>query len=197
MRRLASFFLMFFFVSAFLSAENGQIKNSRISVSGGIYFMQNDVFKQVYGDSAWIFCGEYSYRLPFLLRKHLEIGVEYRFLYDKGKLTVTKESVDLTISDFTLSLRYLFDLNKIILFLGPGVDYRSYKEKYPSPFPVNSVEGSVFGFSFLGGCYFDLFSSFGFKLCAQYSYAKPEEGDGKADIGGIGIKAGLVYQFDF
>ncbi|MFO7980631.1 MAG: outer membrane beta-barrel protein [Candidatus Aminicenantes bacterium] len=197
MRKVIYVFFLFFLISVFLLAENKEAKESRLTISGGTYFMQDDVFKQVYGDSAWIFCGEYSYRLPFLLRKHLEIGVEYRFLYDKGKLTVTKESVDLMISDVNLSLRYLFDLNKFILFLGPGVDYLKYKEKYPPNFPVSSVKGSVLGFSFQGGCYFDFSSSLGIKLSTQYTYAQADEGVVKADIGGIGIKAGLVYRFDF
>jgi len=159
--------------------------------------MKDDVFKQVYGDSAWVFCGEFSYRLPFFLERHLELGIEYRFLSDKGELTVTKEAVDLMISDITLSLRYLFDLNRFILFLGPGVDYLSYKEKYPPDFPVSSVSGSVLGFSFQGGCYYDFSSSLGIKLCAQYVFAEADEGEVKADIGGLGIKAGLVYRFDF
>lgn len=197
MKRFFCCFLMFFLVFIFLLAEDNEVKNSRISVSGGTYFMNDDVFKQVYKDSAWIFCGEYSYRLPFLLKEHLEVGLEYRFLFDKGKLTVTEESVELMMSDFTLSLRYLFDLNRFIFFLGPGVGYSTYKEKYPPAFPVSSVKGSVLAFSFQGGCYFDFLSSLGIKLCTQYSHAQAEEGPVKADIGGIGIKAGIVYRFDF
>lgn len=56
---------------------------------------------------------------------------------------------------------------------------------------------SVLGFSFQGGCYFDFSSSLGIKLSTQYTYAQADEGVVKADIGGIGIKAGLVYRFDF
>ncbi len=179
-----------------LYAGNEEIKSSRLSVAGGAYFMQDEVFKEVYGDSAWVFYGEYSYRLPFLLNRHIEIGVEYRFLSDKGKLTVTKEEVDLAISDFTLSLRYLFDLKRFIIFIGPGLDYIIYKEKYPPTFPVSSTKGSVLGFSFQGGCYYDFSSSLGAKVCVKYSHAQAEEGSVKADLGGIGIKAGLVFRFN-
>ncbi len=196
-KRFFFIFLMIILLFNFLLAEHKELKNSRLSVSGGAYFTKDDVFKQVYGNSAWIFCGGYSYRLPFLLKNHIEVGLDYRFLSDKGELTVTKEPVELMISDVTLSLRYLFDLNKFILFLGPGVDYLEYKEKYPPTFPVSSTKGSVFGFSFQGGCYFDFSSSLGVKLFTLYCSAHAEEETVKADLGGLGVKLGLVYRFNF
>ncbi len=159
--------------------------------------MQDEVFQQVYGTYAWIFCGEYSYRLPFLLKEHLEISLECRFLSDRGELTVTKEPVELMMSDVSFSLKYLFDLNKFILFLGPGINYVTYKEKYPPAFPVSSIKGSVSGYSFQGGCYYDFSSSLGAKLSILYCYARAEEGEVVADIGGLSVKAGLVYRFDF
>ncbi len=189
------FFILFLFAGMLYAGDEG-MKSSRFSVGGGAYFMQDAVFKEVYGDSAWVFFGEYSYRLPFLLNRHIEIGVEYRFLSDKGKLTVTKEEVDLVISDFTFSLRYLFDLKRFIPFIGPGLDYMMYKEKYPPTFPISSTKGSVLGYSFQGGCYYDFSSSLGAKLCVKYSHAQTEEGLVKADIGGIGIKAGLTFRFN-
>lgn len=196
MRKIRTFLLMFFLFSVMIYAGNGEMKSSRLSVSGGVYFMQDEVFKEVYGDSAWVFYGEYSYRLPFLLKRHIEAGIEYRFLSDRGKLTVTKEPVDLVISDVAFSLRYLFDLKRFIPFVGPGLDYVMYKEKYPPTFPVSSTKGSVLGFSFQGGCYYDFSTSLGAKVCVKYSQAQAEEGLVKADIGGIGIKAGLVFRFD-
>ncbi|MCD6518027.1 MAG: porin family protein [Candidatus Aminicenantes bacterium] len=196
MRKAHTCFFMFFLFTAVLYAGNREMKGSRLSVTGGAYFMQDEVFKEVYGDSAWAFYGEYSYRLPFILKQHIEIGVEYRFLSDKGKLTVTKEEVDLMMSDITFSLRYLFDLKRFIPFIGPGLDYIMYKEKYPPTFPVSSTKGSVLGFSFQGGCYYDFSSSLGAKVCVKYSHAQTEEGEVTADIGGIGITAGLVFRFN-
>ncbi|MBD3415220.1 MAG: outer membrane beta-barrel protein [Candidatus Aminicenantes bacterium] len=197
MRRFCIFIFVFVLASSLLWTGTEEVKNSRISISGGAYFLRDDVFKQVYGNHAWIVCGGYSYRLPFLLKNHLEVGVNFRFLSDKGKLTVTKEPVDLVMSDVTLTVKYLFDLNPIIPYAGPGLQYIWYKEEYPPLFPVSSVRGSVAGLSFQAGCYYDFSSSLGIDVSVLYCLARAEEGMVQTDIGGIGIKAGMVYRFDF
>lgn len=196
MRKLLISLLVFFLTSIFLRAEIKEVKNSRISVLRGVYFLQDEVFQQVYGTYAWVSSIGYSYRLPFFLKSQCEVGLDYRFLFDKGELTVTKEPVDLMISDVSLTLKYLFDLKKIIFYFGPGIHYIMVKEKYPDTFPVSSFKDSVSGISLQGGCYYDFSSSWGVKLYVQYCFAQTEKESAKADIGGWGIRTGLVYRFD-
>ena len=80
-------------------------------------------------------------------------------------------------------------------FFGPGIDYILYKEKYPETFPVESMNGSTFGFHVQGGSYFHLSSSLSAILYIKYNIAKAVKEEVKVNLGGTEWALGLVYYF--
>lgn len=186
---------LFFFSVSILSAQPGEKKKTAVGIMGGFYFMQDEVFQESYGKSALFLGAEIPFSLPLKSFKNLEGTFIFRYLNDKGKTSLTEEEIKLNLVFFSFSLRYVMSINKFMPFFGPGIDYILYKEKYPETFPVESMNGSTFGFHVQGGSYFHLSSSLSAILYFKYNIAKTVKEEVKVNLGGTEWALGLVYYF--
>jgi len=128
---LVLFFLLIFFRGA-LIAQPDMEKKWAIGLLSGLYFMQDEVFQEAYGKSALFLGAEIPFHLFPKSLKNMSGAFNFRYLNDKGKTSLTEEEIKLNLIFFSLSLRYVMNFNKFRPFLGPGIDYILYKEKYPS-----------------------------------------------------------------
>lgn len=177
-------------------AKSKQEKNAALGLFSGLYFMQDEVFEEIYGKSSFSMGLEYSFLLPVEAIKSLDVYFGFRYLSDKGKTSFLEEEVKLRIVFFSLAVRYLADLDRFHPFIGPGLDYVVYKETYPADFPVESSEGSMLGFHIQGGTYIDIFDSLAGKVYFKYNFAKTTKEDVKVNLGGVEWGVGLVFRFD-
>ena len=163
----------------------------------GFYFMQDEAFQDIYGKSALFFGGDFSVRLPIKSVKSIDFCLGFKYLQDKGKTDLMEEETKLTITDFSLAVRYLKTLGVMTPFIGPGVNFIHYKETYGPGFPVESMSGSEVGFHIQGGTYINITSSLAAKLYFRYIIAKTrnEEIDLNTNIGGTEWGAGLTFRF--
>jgi hypothetical protein len=190
---------LLFFIPLFLAttvwAQPEKEKKWAIGVLSGLYFMQDEVFQESYGKSALFLGAEIPFRLPLKSFKNLVGVFNFRSMNDKGNTSLTEEEIKLNLIFFSLSLRYVMNFNKFRPFLGPGIDYILYKEKYPETFPVESMNGSTFGFHLQGGSYYHFSSSLSAIIYFKYNMAEALEEEVKVNLGGTEWGVGLVYYF--
>ena len=191
---LTLFFLLFFFTGA-LMAQTKNEKKWAVGLFSGLYFLQDEIFQEVYGKSTLFLGAEIPFPLSKLI-KNVEGIFQTRYMTDKGKTSFTEEEIKLQLFYLSLSFRYMMNLNKFELFLGPGVDYILYREKYPETFPVDSMNGSVLGFHVLGGSYYSFSSSLAAKIYFKYNIAETTEEDIRVNLGGTEWGVGLIYRFN-
>jgi len=191
---LTIFFLLFFFTGTLL-AQAEKEKKWTAGVLSGLFFLQDEIFQEVYGKSTLFLGAEITFPLSKLIR-NMEGVFHFKYVTDKGETSFTKEEIKLQLFNLSLSLRYIMNLNKFKLFLGPGVDYIFYGEKYPETFPRDSMNGSVLGFHILGGSYYSFSSSFAAKIYFKHDIAETTEEGIRVNLGGTEWGIGLIYCFD-
>lgn len=181
-----------------LLEELKERKRNNVSIGflTGFYFTQDETFKEVYGNSSFFFGGEYSFLLPVKSLKSIDAWISFKTMQDTGLTSYTEEELTLRINHFSVSFRYLVNLNKFSLFIGPGIDYIVYKEKYSETFPIESIGGSDLGFHIQGGSYFHFTPFVAAKIFLKYNISKTIEEDVEVNLGGIEWGIGLVYQFN-
>ncbi|UCC38936.1 MAG: AMIN domain-containing protein [Candidatus Aminicenantes bacterium] len=167
-------------------------KRFSIGVVTGLYFMQDEAFQETYGKSTFIFGGESSFTLPL---KFLDVWISFKHMQDSGKTTFLEEDISLRMTDISLSLRYLIDLENITPFLGPGVDYIYYKESYSGEFPLASISDSEVGFHVQGGTYYHFSGFLSAKLYFKYNMIKTTIEDLTVNLGGTEWGLGLIFRF--
>ncbi len=176
-----------------VSKEPKEEKKFTLGIMSGLYLVQDEVFKEVYGNSIPFFGAEYSLSLPV---KGLDIWFGFNYMQDKGKTTFLEEDLTLKMMHFSLSLRYMFYLKILSPFLGAGVDYITYQENYPEGFPFTSIDGSTIGFHVQGGSYFRITEDLAAKLILKYNFAKETRDDLEIQLGGLQLGVGLIYRFN-
>ena len=183
------------FSAAALLAQPQKEKKWALGLFSGLYFLQDEAFQEVYGQNTFFLGAEIPLPLSKLI-KNLEGMFQFRYMNDRGKTTLTEEETKLQLIYFSLSVRYLMNLNKFKPFLGPGVDYILYQEKYPETFPLDSMNGTTLGFHVLGGSYYSLSSSLSINIYIKYNIAETTEEEIKVNLGGTEWGIGLVYRFN-
>ncbi len=195
MKKYLTLLFSLFFLAATLLGQPEKEKKWAVGLFSGLYFMQDEAFQEVYGQNTFFLGAEIPFSLSQLTR-NLEGVLHFKYMNDKGKTTLTEEETKLQLIYFSLSVRYMMNLNKFKPFLGPGIDYILYQEKYPETFPVDSMNGSTLGFHILGGCYYSLSSSLSLNVYAKYNIAKTTEEENKVNLGGTEWGFGLIYRFN-
>lgn len=170
-------------------------KKFTIGIMSGLYFVQDEVFREIYGDSSLTFGGEYSFA-PIKAIENLDFWLGFNYMQDTGKTTFLEEDLKFRMMHFSFSIRYLFHLKRFSPFVGPGIDYITYKETYPEDFPIDSIEGSTMGFHFQAGSYIHITGSLSAKLFFKYNIAKTTRDDVKVTLGGSHLGIGLIYRFN-
>jgi len=171
-------------------------KKFTVGIMSGLYFVQDNVFKEIYGNSSLAFGAEYSFA-PFQTIKGLDFWLGFNSMQDTGKTTFLEEDLKFRMMHFSFSIRYLFYLKRFSPFIGPGIDYITYKETYPEGSPVESIEGSTLGFHIQAGSYFHITDSLSTNLFIKYNIAETTTSeDVEVSLGGFHLGIGLIYRFN-
>ncbi|MFW6129484.1 MAG: outer membrane beta-barrel protein, partial [Candidatus Aminicenantaceae bacterium] len=174
-------------------------KRFSLSVFGGAYFVQDEVFMEAYGKMNVFVGGEYSIIIPSKKEtEDFDIGLIFKNFLAKGSTTYLEEELKLRMFHISMTIRYLKHLSdKYTIFIGPGMDYISYKEIYSGDFPApHSMEGIKLGGHLQAGGYFHISKSLSLRAHFKYNIASEHKGDVKANLGGIEWGFGLSYYFD-
>jgi len=175
--------------------ETGRKKNM-FGIFSGFYFMQDSAFQSIYGKSSPIIGAEYAFTLPLESVHSLDVWFGFSTLSKKGKTTYFAEDITLSITNFSLALRYIGQFGRFAPFAGGGIDYFVYKESYPETYPVSSVGGSDLGFHLQAGTYIDIISGLAAKLHIKYNFSKTESYGSTINLGGIQYGIGLAFRFN-
>ncbi|MBN1274037.1 MAG: AMIN domain-containing protein [Candidatus Aminicenantes bacterium] len=163
----------------------------------GFYFMQDEVFTEIYGSSSFLFGAQYSLPIPPIQGfRGLNIWFAFSSQKSSGQTTFFEEDITLKMMDVSLALRYSFDLNKFSPFIGFGIDYITFKETYPEDFPVSSTEGSETGFHIQGGTLFHITPFLAAKAFFKYNMAETYVDDIRVNLGGTQWAIGILYRFN-
>lgn len=173
-----------------------ETKKMAVGVNGGLYFMADEVFNEVYGKSLFGFGGEYFFLLPISQEHGVDFWMAFNYLTANGQTTYLEEDVKLKMSHTSFAARYVHHINRVSLFIGPGLDYIFYQETYPEGFPVSSVEGSALGFHIQAGAYIDIMDSIAGKAFIKYNLAKTTQDDFEVKLGGLHLGIGLIFRFN-
>ncbi|MGB7295121.1 MAG: outer membrane beta-barrel protein [Candidatus Aminicenantales bacterium] len=166
-----------------------------IGLLGGFYFLQDQVFQDLYGKGAPFFGAETTLRFPIRDPHGLDIAAGARILSKKGQTSYTEESLSLRLAGYWLSFRYSYDTGRFALFLGPGMEYVLYKETYDPAFPIDSSTGSQAGLHITGGAYVHLTSGLSLKGYMKYGLVKTEKSGFRVNLGGTEWGVGILYRF--
>ena len=179
-----------------VTKEAKEEKKFTIGITSGFYFVQDEDFKEIYGGSSFIFGGEYSFVLPIKSIKSLDFLLGFNNMQATGKTTFLEEELKLSMKHFSFAIRYIMNLKRFSPFIGPGIDYITYKETYPEDFPIDSIEGSTLGFHFQVGSYIHITDFLSTKLFFKYNIAKTTRDDIEITLGGYHVGIGLAYRFN-
>lgn len=177
--------------------ETAYEKSFSIGLAGGIYIVQEEAFKEVYGKTAPFFGGEGIFAFPLSAEDNLAVSLGVNYIFATGETTYTKEEVKLRIIPASLSLAYVRNLKGFRPFASLGVDYFSYKEILPETFAVTSVTGTAFGFNVQLGTFVRLVDSLSAKVYFKFRSAKATVEEIEVNLGGSELGVGLFYSFEF
>jgi hypothetical protein len=138
---------------------------------------------------------EITLRFPIREPHGLDIAAGGRTLTKKGLTSYTEEDLKLRLTDLFLSLRYSYDTGRFALFLGPGIEYVTYRETYVETFPIDSAQGSQTGLHLTGGGYVHLTSGLSLKGYFKYGRVKTDRPGFRINLGGTEWGLGILYRF--
>ncbi len=168
-----------------------------VGLLGGLYFLQDQVFQELYGKSAPFIGAEITLRFPIREPHGMDVAAGGRTLTKKGLTSYTEEDLNLRLTDLFLSLRYSYDTGRFALFLGPGVEYVTYKETYAETFPIDSAQGSQTGLNLTGGGYIHLTSGLSLNGYFKYCRVEIDKPGFRVNLGGTEWGLGILYRFYF
>jgi len=166
-----------------------------VGLLGGFCFLQDQVFRELYGKGAPFLGAEITLRFPIREPHGLDIAAGGRTLTKKGLTSYTEEDLKLRLTDLFLSLRYSYDTGRFALFLGPGIEYVTYRETYVETFPIDSAQGSQTGLHLTGGGYVHLTSGLSLKGYFKYCRVKTDRPGFRINLGGTEWGLGILYRF--
>ncbi len=171
--------------------------SSTLGLLGGVDFIPDQTFQEIYGQSAFFFGAEYTFRYPVKNQHGLELAVSLRQLKKSGLTSYAEEDTQLRLTTISVALRYSFEYQRFMFFVGPGFDYVMYEETYAKTFPINAIEGNDTGFHFSAGVYCNLVSTLGVEGYFKYCVAAVDFQGFRVDLGGPELGFGLFYRFEF
>jgi outer membrane protein W len=175
--------------------ESATKKMMALGFSAGYLTLQDEAFKETYGEGGAFFKGEYSLFLPTKV-KSFDIWTGFTFFKTTGKTTLTEEDLTLKMTNLSLALRYLRSFSKITPFVGVGIDYIVYKEILPEDFMIGFVGGSDLGYHVQGGIYYEALPYLSVKVHIKYLWSKTDVDGLEVNLGGVEYGAGLVFRFN-
>jgi opacity protein-like surface antigen len=183
MKQILSIFAYLFVFSLYTSAGG-----FKVGGSVGYYSVADSIYKDTYGSGNLIYGGSLSYDLW----RNFEIRGEVGYFRDKGKMTLTKEEIKLSLIPVVIGIRAkLVKTKKLSPYLGAGVDFYSFKEKAR----LGDTSGSTIGFHIEGGNYIALGRRFQVDLNLRYVKADAKPFDETIRLGGWRAGVGIGYSF--
>jgi opacity protein-like surface antigen len=162
----------------------------KIGGSVNYYSVTESIYKDVYGKGNLMFGGALSCELI----RMFELRAEANYFHQKGKMTISKEEITLTIIPITLGTRIRFiEIDRLSPYIGAGFDFYSYKEELPDRF--DDVSEHTTGFHVEGGFYVDATHSLYLDVNIRYTKADTEPFDETVRLGGIRAGIGFGIQF--
>jgi len=175
--------------------EVEKIENSMIGFSLGSYNVQDERFKNIYGEGKEAIFGLELSRLVYNTKNHnFDVCLGVQFFSKTGASTATNEETKFSMRPISLSGRYLFKIKDFFPFASIGLDYYNYKEKCV----IQNTSGSTTGYHFQAGIYYQIpkFTPIKIKLYMKYTKAKAKENNFEVDLGGTELGINLVYGFN-
>jgi len=178
-----------------IEEKKEEVEKLSIALSSGYYFFLDKIFQDIYGKETIFVRAEYSFLFPINI-KSLDVWTSMSYFKKSGKLTLTLEDVDLSIITSSIAIRYLREISRFTPFIGVGMDYIVYKERYPEDFIISSTGGWDVGFRVQTGTYFSITPSLSSKILVKYNYSKTKENDVDVNLSGIECGIGLIFHFN-
>jgi hypothetical protein len=176
--------------------------NMGIGAYAGMYFMQDEVFQEAYGKSGLGFGGQYFFQIPLKDQSKVDFWLGFFTMSKTGAMTFTEDEIKLSLTQTSVAVRYNYKTNNLTLFIGPGIDYLTYKETLPEHLKEFSTDGSILGFHAQAGVMMDLLDSLAVHVFAKYNIAKATETiinteeEVTVNLGGIQWGLGIIYRFN-
>lgn len=170
-----------------------------ISFSFGYFLPQEKAFKELYGNNKL----QLNFNLRYVLGKNLSIYSGLRYLACNGETKIAgpefqEQKYKLKFTMYSIPLAFIFSLpfKNIHPFLGGGVSYNIYSEKWDQ-FDI-SFEDKKVGLLLIGGVEYFIGKRFSFLGRAQYSSIPTKQGsklDENINLGGIDFSLGISFNF--
>lgn len=175
-----------------IKSENHSIA---LGLDGGLFYLQSQSFKDVYGNYALYSGVELDYFFHLNQNESIGLALSFNYITDKGKMTLTQEDVDLTLLPLSFSIVYQRNIGKFKPYVALGTDYFKYQETLPESFPVQKITGFLWGYNFQLGTHFKLGKFLSLKAFFKYHNAKKTENDSLIDLSGLQLGLGILYIF--
>ncbi len=195
-----SFFFVFLFFGRPSYLYSDQY-NPRLSTSFSFGFLQprERAFKDLYGNNKL----QVDFSIRYVLMKNVSVysGLKYLSCTGETKIVGTEfqqeqYNLKFTMYSIPLAFVYSFSVKNIYPFLGGGVSYNVYKEKWDEL--DISEDGKKLGFFLIGGIEYFISKRFSLLGRAQYSSIPTKKGsklDENINLGGTEFSLGLSYYF--
>jgi len=164
----------------------------QVKVGGSVhyYVFKDSLFKDIYGTGG-IMLGAFLALEPI---KRLELRGEYNYIRTTGKMTISKEKLNLTLAPILLGVRFkVMDTKMLSPYLGIGAGTYSLREDYPER--IKDVSESTGGYHAEIGAYFKLMTKVQVDLNLRYVKASKKSFDQKVQLGGFRAGIGVGYTF--
>lgn len=175
------------------TAESAKKKILTLGVGGGLYFIQDADFQDVYGKSTGYFGGEMNFFIPIKSREGIALAVDVKSISASGLSTETEEEVKLKLLPISFAVLYMRHYSRLVPFVGLGGSIFSYEETYPPSFAIPSTKGSTFGLNLQLGTYIKIVESLSLKVFFKFYDARTKENDLNINLGGNEYGIGIAY----
>ncbi|NIM59627.1 MAG: outer membrane beta-barrel protein [Candidatus Aminicenantes bacterium] len=170
-----------------------------ISFSFGYFQPKEKAFKDLYGNNKF----QLSFSLRYVLMKNVSIYSGLRYLACNGETKIVgpefqEEKYDLkfTMYSIPLALIYSHSFKNINPFLGGGISYNIYREKWDQL--AISFEDKNLGLFLIAGAEYFISKRFSLLGRAQFSSIPTKQGselDENVNLGGTEYSLGLSFYF--
>ena len=182
MKKTILFIAFFMIMSVAIGATS-----IRIEAKAKYFNPSEQAFKDIYG-SGMMYGGE----IGIGIWQNFEICVTGNYFSKTGELTFTKEQTKLRITPLGIGIKYVHPVgSKINIYGGIGINYYSYKEENP----IGDVSTNKIGYIGTIGTFITVIDGLYIDLFLDYSDCKIKPEELSANIGGLGVGAGIGYRF--
>jgi len=190
--------LLFFGRPSYLLSDPFKLPVS-ISFSFGYFQPKEKAFKDLYGNNKF----QLNFSMRYIVMKNVSIYSGLRYLSCSGDTKIAgpefqEEKYDLkfTMYSIPLALIYSHSFKNIHPFLGGGISYNIYREKWDQ---INiSFEGKNLGFFLVAGVEYFISKRFSLLGRTQFSSIPTKKGsklDENVNLGGNEFSLGLSFYF--